>query len=226
MPKRIFSQVVEESSTKSAIPISKSQPDLVNGIPLSGEDYLLLVRQQANKYAKTTVAPPPKEIKKVQLPSHFQWFNSNQNDTKQEEQALDVWKRGLVGPFRSYQKYMQLHKKTPNRKEIKSKEEGKLLFNSDSEADINIPSSLSQHSILKLLSYHVEWLDEDKFEQQCLFIFSLLVYLDPVLTSQNVSILRDVSRKCIELRSIVENKAPLNIIISIIAEIFGQGDLK
>ncbi|CEI94005.1 hypothetical protein RMCBS344292_08228 [Rhizopus microsporus] len=157
MPKRIFSQVVEESSTKSAIPISKSQPDLVNGIPLSGEDYLLLVRQQANKYAKTTVAPPPKEIKKVQLPSHFQWFNNNQNDTKQEEQALDVWKKGL---------YMQLHKKAPNRKEIKSKEEGELLFNSDSEADINIPSSLSQHSILKLLSYHVEWLNEDKFEQQ------------------------------------------------------------
>ncbi|CEJ01013.1 hypothetical protein RMCBS344292_15052 [Rhizopus microsporus] len=65
--------------------------------------------QQANKYAKTTVAPPPKEIKKVQLPSHFQWFNSNQNDTKQEEQALDVWKRGLVSPFRSYQKVRNMN---------------------------------------------------------------------------------------------------------------------
>lgn len=45
MSKRLFSQVVtEEENSKGAIPLSKQQPDLVNGIPLSGEDYLLVVR--------------------------------------------------------------------------------------------------------------------------------------------------------------------------------------
>lgn len=46
MSKRLFSQVTgeEDSSKQAAIPLSKLQPDLVNGIPLSGEDYLLVVR--------------------------------------------------------------------------------------------------------------------------------------------------------------------------------------
>lgn len=45
MSKRLFSQVTgEENDSKAAIPLSKQQPDLVNGIPLSGEDYLLVVR--------------------------------------------------------------------------------------------------------------------------------------------------------------------------------------
>lgn len=48
MSKRLFSQVTgeeaESNSKQTAIPLSKSQPELVNGIPLSGEDYLLVVR--------------------------------------------------------------------------------------------------------------------------------------------------------------------------------------
>lgn len=49
MSKRLFSQstIAEDSfddDSRAAIPLSKSKPDLVNGIPLSGEDYLLVVR--------------------------------------------------------------------------------------------------------------------------------------------------------------------------------------
>lgn len=49
MSKRLFSQITggeenESNAKQAAIPLSKSNPDLVNGIPLSGEDYLLVVR--------------------------------------------------------------------------------------------------------------------------------------------------------------------------------------
>lgn len=48
MSKRLFSQRASEdkddNTKQAAIPLSKSKPDLVNGIPLSGEDYLLVVR--------------------------------------------------------------------------------------------------------------------------------------------------------------------------------------
>jgi hypothetical protein len=48
MSKRLFSKVTsddnDDNTKQAAIPLSKSQPELVNGIPLSGEDYLLVVR--------------------------------------------------------------------------------------------------------------------------------------------------------------------------------------
>lgn len=51
MSKRLFSQntSVDDDQkdgdfSKSAIPLSKKEPDMVNGIPVSGEDYLLVVR--------------------------------------------------------------------------------------------------------------------------------------------------------------------------------------
>ncbi|KAG1151006.1 hypothetical protein G6F38_001630 [Rhizopus arrhizus] len=168
--KRIFSQAVEDSSDRSAIPISKSKPDLVDGIPISGEDYLLLVRQQANKCAKTAVAPPPKEIKKVQLPSHFQFFN-NSSTTDEKDQACEVWKQGVIQPFKSYQKFMQTNKKMANKKEIKTIEEGKqLVYPESKSADhANLASSLSQivsiEAQFEFVNKVLKWsiLDLDRF---------------------------------------------------------------
>jgi hydroxyacyl-ACP dehydratase HTD2-like protein with hotdog domain len=102
-------------------------------------------RQQANKCAKTAVAPPPKEIKKVQLPSHFQFFN-NSSTTDEKDQACEVWKQGVIQPFKSYQKFMQTNKKMANKKEIKTIEEGKqLVYPESKSADhANLASSLSQ----------------------------------------------------------------------------------
>lgn len=57
-------------------------------------------------------------------------------------------------------------------------------------------------------------------------VFGLLAFLDPVLTSANISILRDLSRECMKLRkSTPEQHIPLNIIITIISGTFRQADL-
>jgi hypothetical protein len=47
------------------------------------------------------VAPPPKQIKKVQLPSHFQFFN---DANAVDDQASEVWRKGFSVPFQAYQK--------------------------------------------------------------------------------------------------------------------------
>lgn len=47
MSKRLYSQRegnTDEGDSRAAIPLSKATPDLVNGIPVTGEDYLLVVR--------------------------------------------------------------------------------------------------------------------------------------------------------------------------------------
>lgn len=61
-------------------------------------------------------------------------------------------------------------------------------------------------------------------------MYALLTRLDKVMTSDETSTLRNVSRKCIQIRqeqTDPENPqvAYLNILITIIATCFGQADL-
>jgi hypothetical protein len=65
----------------------------------------LVPSQQAKKCAKTVVAPPPKQIKKVQLPSHFQFFNDT-NTT--DDQASETWRKGFTVTFQAYQKVINV----------------------------------------------------------------------------------------------------------------------
>ncbi|KAL9559768.1 hypothetical protein MBANPS3_000243 [Mucor bainieri] len=234
MSKRLFSQNTsiddddqgDADFSKSAIPLSKKEPDMVNGIPVSGEDYLLVVRRQAKKCAQTVVAPPPTKTKKVNLPSHFQFFNND--DSKVEDQASNEWRKGFSKPFRSYQKHMQHNKQPSNtHREITSIDEAYKILYSQKQDIITFIPTLSQHTILRLLQYHIQWLSTPTdIAVQCQWIFSLLVFLDPVLTSKNIAVLRDLSRECIKTRANAsEHLAPLNIVITIIADVYGQSDL-
>ncbi|KAG2211119.1 hypothetical protein INT46_004495 [Mucor plumbeus] len=233
MSKRLFSQIItddeeggREDFTKLAIPLSKKVPELVNGIPVSGEDYLLVVRQQAKNCVQTAIAPFPTKKRKVQLPSHFQFFSNDAS--KVEEQASSAWRKGFSRPFKSYQKFMQNNKsESTKHKEITSIDEAyKILYTQNQDVIPFVPT-LSQHTILRLLQYHIQWLNTKKdINLMCRWIFSLLVFLDPVLTSQHISLLRDLSRECIKSRAnSQQDLAPLNIVITIIAEVFGQSDL-
>ncbi|KAI8364226.1 survival motor neuron interacting protein 1-domain-containing protein [Blakeslea trispora] len=223
MPKRLFSQVQtdETDDSKAAIPLSKSQPDLVNGIPISGEDYLLVVRQQAKQCPKTVVAERPKKVKKLDLPAHFQV--KVDADVDIQLQPSTVWRKGFIPPFKALQQKHK-HKK---QKEIHSIEEGhQWLYGS--ETTMTLLPTLSQHTILKLLNFHLQWLQDTSipFKIMCQQIFSLLVYLDPVLTSKNLSILRELSRTLINIRPTYQHDlGPINTILVIIADVYGQADL-
>lgn len=90
-----------------------------------------------------------------------------------------------------------------------------------------IVANFSQPTILTLLQYHIDWLTE-MTQKRAQWIFALLVYLDPVMTAEQTSILRDLARKCIRLRDekdSLDQVAEHNLIITIIAKVYGQADL-
>jgi survival of motor neuron protein-interacting protein 1 len=84
---------------------------------------------------------------------------------------------------------------------------------------------------LKLLFYHIEWLEGSTVtSKQATWMWALLTRLDKVMTSDQLSVLRDVSRKFISLRQGYQDPLDpsviyLNILITIIAKHFGQADL-
>ncbi|KAI8974468.1 survival motor neuron interacting protein 1-domain-containing protein [Pilobolus umbonatus] len=227
MSKRIFSRVNDESEEnhRGAIPLMKKKPDLVNGIPLSGEDYLLLVRQQAQKSANISTAPPPPVIKKANSLSQFLFSSNNESNNKHTPSA--EWSEAYGQLFTAYQSSMQRKSKKKEKREIKTSAEVlELLYPDNTAPSLSIISTFTQHTILRTLHFHIQWLKEERLDQQCLCLYHLLVYLDSVLTSNNISKLRDLSRKCIELReSPSQHIGPLNIIITIIATAYGQKDL-
>ncbi|KAG0177619.1 gem (nuclear organelle) associated protein 2 [Apophysomyces sp. BC1021] len=215
MSRRVFSQHVndddQQTSSKSVFSIGKTQADLVDGIPVTGEDYLLLVRDQAKKCAQTVVAEPPKTIEKLNLPAHYQFTESTlPTESKNVPLPTKAWQDHFVESFRSYQEDRMSTQPKSHELPKTPDEWHTLCYSTD------IPLDEERLEIISSMS-------------QSLWIFSLLVHLDPVLTSDSISILRDLARVCIQLRNKKEAQddqvARLNIIITIIAKVFGQADL-
>ncbi|TPX63661.1 hypothetical protein SpCBS45565_g06444 [Spizellomyces sp. 'palustris'] len=90
-----------------------------------------------------------------------------------------------------------------------------------------------QGEVIKVLKYHTDWLsDDDISEEQCQWIFALLLRLDTLLHGDEVSIIRDLCRKCRGIRSHMidldagdARAATLSMIVAIVSHIFGQRDL-
>ncbi|KAI8891309.1 hypothetical protein K501DRAFT_235313 [Backusella circina FSU 941] len=227
MPKLFSQNTNQEENTRQAIPLSKSKAELVNGIPISGEDYLLVVREQAKQYSKTSIAAaPPKTVKKVQLSSQFQFLLDQQSVSASNNQPATIWKESFIEQFRTFQEYKQNENRViKDPKGVTTIEEWQQFCQSKTPESISeVTKTLTQHTILKLLKYYTQWLKVDLIENQCMWIFHLLIYLDPVMVSKNVSILRTLAKRAIEIRNNI-TEPYVNIIIVIIAVIYGQLDL-
>ncbi|GFS54511.1 gem-associated protein 2 [Nephila pilipes] len=90
---------------------------------------------------------------------------------------------------------------------------------------------LSQRKIIKLLSYHINWLEGLGFSHtQGEWLYALLVALEKPLEPDTCSLLRNLSRICSQLRCNINSSdhefvKPLNLILSIISEYFDQIDM-
>ncbi|KAI9030758.1 survival motor neuron interacting protein 1-domain-containing protein [Phycomyces nitens] len=216
---------------RQAIPISKSRMAPVNGIPANGEDYLLHVRQQASRCAQTVVAPPPKYTRQISLPSHYQFaFDTTAIPT--HLLPSKEWQESFGRSFKSFQQEKQGSKPAQKAPPIpmSNKNEWHSFCYKDvfSASQLDCVAHMSQRLILRLLSYFKEWIT-DMTEQESLWIFTLLVYLDPVMCADSISLLRSFSRRSIEIRNSKteqdDSLVRLNTIITIISKAFGQADL-
>jgi len=115
-----------------------------------------------------------------------------------------------------------------------------------------IIKQMNQKIINKIIYYHSLWIKTSFSQKQFQWIYALLIGLDPLLTSSQVSILRDICKLCkihreqlykdaiennneevnnTELDNNIKNNlikkvAPLNIIITIITVFYSQSDLE
>ncbi|KAI8081731.1 survival motor neuron interacting protein 1-domain-containing protein [Halteromyces radiatus] len=234
----MFSSYQDQSNSlsKRAFAVEKEKAQLVNGIPVSGEDYLLLVRQQAEACVQTVVAPPPSEIVQLDLPFEYQ-FTKDTPIINKDLIPDPAWQSLFASCFEQFRKGKQDTKHISTQLSHQQGEDH-IAQVSDivTEPDLlPVIAPLSQREIFKLLKQKSKLLQstlhtDESWKTHANWIFSLLVYVDPVLTSMDISILRDICRTCIDIRNkCQENETDqviqLNIIITIISKVFKQSDL-
>jgi len=90
---------------------------------------------------------------------------------------------------------------------------------------------LDQRCTIELLRYHTRWLSPTAISsQEAQWIFALFLRVDKLMTSDQMSVLRDLCRKCAVIRSGVTDPedpqlASLNMFITVVVQFFGQSDL-
>ncbi|KAI9288990.1 survival motor neuron interacting protein 1-domain-containing protein [Umbelopsis sp. AD052] len=209
-----------------------------------------LYRRQTRRVPAIVVAAPPPETKKFSpssLPSRYQFQVEQVTPTAENLLPKDEWRTAFRTRFDGIKESFSHLSKLPNN-EIKlpaakdKKQWKEFLYGapkteeSDDQKeghnpDVNILQRISQNIVLRLLNWHIEWLENNEIQKnQAMWMYALLTRLDKVMTSDETSILRNVSRKCIQIRqeqADPENPqvAYLNILITIIATCFGQADL-
>ncbi|KAF9959330.1 gem (nuclear organelle) associated protein 2 [Modicella reniformis] len=91
---------------------------------------------------------------------------------------------------------------------------------------------LNQGHLIQLLKYHVRWLAEDDItDHEGKWLYALLLKLDPLVEFDQVSLLRNLAKKCSRIRSHLNSElgsklATVNMVITIVAQLFGQNDLE
>ncbi|GJJ75544.1 gem associated protein 2 [Entomortierella parvispora] len=91
---------------------------------------------------------------------------------------------------------------------------------------------LNQGCVMRLLKYHLRWLRaNDISEQEGRWLYALLLKLDPLLESHDIAVLRSLAKKCSYIRSHLNSEsghklASVNMVITVVARLFGQNDLE
>ncbi|GFQ83342.1 hypothetical protein TNCT_538471, partial [Trichonephila clavata] len=96
---------------------------------------------------------------------------------------------------------------------------------------LSIMLYMNQKRLAKLLSYHIDWLEEVGFSHcQGEWLYALLVGLEKPLDPDTCAMLRSLARLCSKLRNDLTSSdheflKPLNLILIIISECFDQKDM-
>uniref|UniRef100_A0A1D1YEQ8 Gem-associated protein 2 n=1 Tax=Anthurium amnicola TaxID=1678845 RepID=A0A1D1YEQ8_9ARAE len=250
---------------QKALPVSgKSLP---NRPPATGEEYLRMVRSEANKRPSVVIAKNQiNKSKEVRIAGWVKrgWanqmeldnFDQNSNNMVNEE-----WEKIFLMKFDLIRQRLEKHIRK-NLKSLKNKpsvkfparndEAGWLKFcygvngssnllegkGLENEGDVNemtlpfvsIVSRIDQVTTITLLQYHTKWLSNGITIAQSQWLFALFLRVDKLLTPNQMSALRQLCKKCIQIRQKTDEDdlitlASLDMIIIIVRKYFGQKDL-
>uniref|UniRef100_A0A8C6P114 Gem-associated protein 2 n=1 Tax=Nothobranchius furzeri TaxID=105023 RepID=A0A8C6P114_NOTFU len=92
---------------------------------------------------------------------------------------------------------------------------------------LSIVSRLNQSTVLMLLDVLISWFEEREFVPQLgCWLYALLACLEKPLLPEAHSSIRQLARRCAQLRSTLnENLPALNLLICLVARYFEQSDL-
>ncbi|XP_022804116.1 gem-associated protein 2-like isoform X1 [Stylophora pistillata] len=131
---------------------------------------------------------------------------------------------------------MKIFGRKDNKKTVNDEKalEGSNLQTTNQEGTpplLSVLLQINQATLLQVLEYHVEWLEEIGFSHdQGKWFYALLVCLEKPLLPETTSLLRTLARLCATLRASLESPyhqlvTPLNLMITLVSRYFGQSDL-
>ncbi|KTW30361.1 hypothetical protein T552_00834 [Pneumocystis carinii B80] len=196
-----------------------------DSLPLDGVSYLKKVRIEAkNRPVIKAVEAPSNGTGRIQV-------SEPKISNKTDEIYSSIWEEKFLEKFIKLRKKFDLQENL----EMKSLPEDKiewrrLIMEEMKPPTILILKSINQCIALNLLKWNTEWISSNSHEQQIMWIFYLLVKIDKVMTSEELSILRELCKKCLFIRNTKKNlplyiQSNIDMVISIVGNIFGQKDL-
>ena len=234
-----WDELEKQSLKRQALPIDESESISTLSIPLTGHQYILKVRTEASAVPdimtcnlKQNSLPPVKDEFKHEM---VKW--GIQEKVVKDNILNSVWIHEFTRDFKRLKSHLNEYwsRSSPESSDkALPKDECnwyKALYNEKTiSPTLSTLSQINHPTSLMLIQYHLKWLKNNEIRQnQGIWLFSCLLRLDPLLTSDQISILRDLSRRCIHIR---DNCIPFSmnfimasILITIISQVFGQKDL-
>ncbi|GAB5590484.1 hypothetical protein Unana1_05384 [Umbelopsis nana] len=184
--KRSGSDSEDEYLGKSSLPVTQDKViDDDSFVPATGEDYLLMVRRQTRRVPAIVVAAPPPETKvfsRSTLPSNYQFRVEQVTTTAEKFKPKDAWRTTFHKRFEDVKESFSRQSKFPvNHKKLPMKNDKQqwhmFLYGSDKassssekrdghQPDVNILQRISQDVALKLLFFHIGWLEDNTITRQ------------------------------------------------------------
>ncbi|KAI9293272.1 hypothetical protein K502DRAFT_343286 [Neoconidiobolus thromboides FSU 785] len=249
---------------KASLPVAErlSNP---NGPPVDGMEYLLMVRNDAKSLPNVVrKQPPPTQniiYESSPLPSasskrisHYVSLlhNNSYSEPKTNDNIDAEWQCNLLTKFKQQKESFHNHLRNFEANEIetdfplKGKEKSFFTNQTDGKFKTPTPKLLAQLKYPHLIILLRYFANSESFSsglgpelissEQSQWLYSLLLRLDDLLEADTVALLRDLARRCLELRNndltrkfssevIEEHIKYCNTIITLVAYHFGQRDL-
>jgi hypothetical protein len=210
----------KDSLLRKALPTASTESP--TSIPLDGFQYLAMVQKEASKIPDVLVAH-------INVTEHPERLHDALNIPSLQSSA-HISKTWFNAFIQNYKLLKMKLLKIQNKKimlDLKTEAAWKKVLYTDQslEPTTSVLSKINHTLALKLVKYHCFWIQKDFSILKCQWLFCLLLIVDPLLTADQICILRNLARNLLVCtpKSNSEN-AGIQMILSIISGIFGQKD--